>query len=133
MPRLAGDEERFVLLAMHQTLVRRGHWLRQLTGKGQPAGRLGFKDERQARYWLAQAFQVLLVWLFAFSSGTGIRIRGHPMGPPSAQELIMISPPSAQEDGTIPRRLEHKSSISKLLETKPRFTALASGGITELS
>ncbi|MBI5385781.1 MAG: hypothetical protein HZA90_13975 [Verrucomicrobia bacterium] len=24
MPRLAGDEERFVLLAMHQTLVERG-------------------------------------------------------------------------------------------------------------
>jgi hypothetical protein len=29
MPRLAGDEERFVLLAMHQTLVERGLCLRQ--------------------------------------------------------------------------------------------------------
>jgi small GTP-binding protein len=34
MPRLAGDEERFVLLAMHQTLVARGLCLRQPTGKG---------------------------------------------------------------------------------------------------
>ena len=29
MPRLAGDEERFVLLAMHQTLVERGSPARQ--------------------------------------------------------------------------------------------------------
>jgi small GTP-binding protein len=34
MPRLAGDEERFVLLAMHQTLVERGLCLRQPTTKG---------------------------------------------------------------------------------------------------
>jgi small GTP-binding protein len=34
MPRLAGDEERFVLLAMHQTLVERGLCLRQPTEKG---------------------------------------------------------------------------------------------------
>ena len=34
MPRLAGDEERFVLLAMHQTLVERGLCLRQPTAKG---------------------------------------------------------------------------------------------------
>jgi len=34
MPRLAGDEERFVLLAMHQTLVERGLCLRQATDKG---------------------------------------------------------------------------------------------------
>ena len=34
MPRLAGDEERFVLLAMHQTLVERGLCLRQPTDKG---------------------------------------------------------------------------------------------------
>ncbi len=34
MPKLAGDEERFVLLAMHQTLVERGLCLRQPTGKG---------------------------------------------------------------------------------------------------
>ena len=34
MPRLAGDEERFVLLVMHQTLVERGLCLRQPTGKG---------------------------------------------------------------------------------------------------
>ena len=34
MPRLAGDEERFVLLAMHQTLVERGLCFRQPTGKG---------------------------------------------------------------------------------------------------
>ena len=27
----------------------------------------------------------------------GLRIRGHPTGPPSAQALTMISPPSAQE------------------------------------
>jgi len=34
MPRLAGEEERFVLLAMHQTLVERGLCLRQPTSKG---------------------------------------------------------------------------------------------------
>ena len=34
MPRLAGDEERFILLAMHQTLVERGLCLRQPTDKG---------------------------------------------------------------------------------------------------
>lgn len=34
MPRLRGDEERFVLLAMHQTFVERGLCLRQPTGKG---------------------------------------------------------------------------------------------------
>ena len=34
MPRLAGDDERFVLLAMHQTLVERGLCLRQPTEKG---------------------------------------------------------------------------------------------------
>ena len=34
MPRLAGEEERFVLLAMHQTLVERGLCLRQPTEKG---------------------------------------------------------------------------------------------------
>ena len=34
MPRLVGDEERFVLLAMHQTLVQRGLCLRQPTTKG---------------------------------------------------------------------------------------------------
>ncbi len=34
LPRLAGDEERFVLLAMHQTLVERGLCLRQSTDQG---------------------------------------------------------------------------------------------------
>jgi small GTP-binding protein len=34
MSRLAGDEERFVLLAMHQTLVERGLCVRQPTAKG---------------------------------------------------------------------------------------------------
>jgi hypothetical protein len=34
MPRLAGDDERFVLLAMHQTLVERGLCLRQPTASG---------------------------------------------------------------------------------------------------
>lgn len=34
MPRLSGDDERFVLLAMHQTLVERGLCLRQPTEKG---------------------------------------------------------------------------------------------------
>ena len=34
MPRLGADEERFVLLAMHQTLVERGLCLRQQTEKG---------------------------------------------------------------------------------------------------
>jgi len=34
MPRLAGEEERFVLLAMHRTLVERGLCLRQPTDKG---------------------------------------------------------------------------------------------------
>ena len=36
MPRLEGDEERFVLLAMHQTLVERGLCLRQHDRQGQP-------------------------------------------------------------------------------------------------
>ena len=34
MPQLVGDEERFVLLAMHQTSVERGLCLRQPTAKG---------------------------------------------------------------------------------------------------
>ncbi len=34
MQRLGGEEERFVLLAMHQTLVERGLCLREQTGKG---------------------------------------------------------------------------------------------------
>ena len=34
MPRLAAEEERFILLAMHQTLVERGLCLRQPTAKG---------------------------------------------------------------------------------------------------
>jgi hypothetical protein len=34
MPRLAADDERFILLAMHQTLVERGLCLRQPTAKG---------------------------------------------------------------------------------------------------
>jgi hypothetical protein len=68
----------------------------------------------------------------AVSSGIGLRIRGHPTGPPSAQELIMISPASAQE-GTISRRLEHKSFISNPLESKTRFIALADGMVTGLA
>jgi hypothetical protein len=71
-------------------------------------------------------------WLFAVASGIGLRIRGHPTGPPSAQELIMISPSSAQE-GTISRRLEHKSFISKPLESKTRFIALADGRVAGLA
>ena len=38
MPRLAGDEERFVLLAMHQTLVERGLVPAAADRQGQPAG-----------------------------------------------------------------------------------------------
>ena len=34
IPRIAGDEERFVLLAMHQTLIERGLCLREPTAKG---------------------------------------------------------------------------------------------------
>ena len=44
----------------------------------------------------------------------GSRIRGHPTGPLSAQEVIMISLPSAQE-GAIAGSLEHKSFISNPL------------------
>ena len=43
----------------------------------------------------------------------------------------MISPPSAQE-GTISRRLEHKSLSYNLLESKTRFIALAEGRVTGL-
>ena len=63
----------------------------------------------------------------------GLRIRGHPTGPPSAQELIMISHHSAQEDGTISRIMEHKSFISKPLESKTWFIALSDGMVTELT
>ena len=45
----------------------------------------------------------------------------------------MISPPSAQEAGTISRRLEHKSFISKPLEGKTRFIAFADGRVTRLA
>jgi hypothetical protein len=44
--------------------------------------------------------------LLAVPSGIGLRIRVHATGLASAQELMMISHPSAQ--GTISRRLEHK-------------------------
>ena len=43
----------------------------------------------------------------------------------------MISPPSAQE-GTISRRLEHKSFIYKPLEINTRFIALSDGMVTGL-
>jgi hypothetical protein len=69
---------------------------------------------------------------FAVSSGIGLRIRGHPTGLTSAQELIMNSPPSAQE-GTISWRLEHKSFISKPLDSKTRFIALTDGTDTGLA
>src|ERR1019366_4948863 len=66
-----------------------------------------------------------ILGFLAVSSGIDLRIRGHPTGPPSAQALIMISPPSTQEEGTISRRLEHKSFVSKPLESKTRFIALS--------
>jgi hypothetical protein len=69
--------------------------------------------------------------LFAVSSGIGLRIRGHPTGSLSAQELIMISPPLAQE-GTLLRRLEHKSFISNSLESKTRLILLSVGRVTGL-
>ena len=53
--------------------------------------------------------------------------RGHLTGPSSNKALIMISPPSAREEGTISRRLEHKSLISKPLESKTRFFAVFGG------
>jgi hypothetical protein len=56
----------------------------------------------------------------------------HPAGPPSAQEFVMISHPSAQEEGTNSRRLEHKSFISNPLESKIRFIALSDGLVTGL-
>jgi hypothetical protein len=73
------------------------------------------------------------IWLFALSGGIGLRIRGHPPGPPLAQKLIMISPPPGQEEGTISRRLEHKSFISKRLESKVWFIALSDGMVTGLA
>jgi hypothetical protein len=45
----------------------------------------------------------------------------------------MISPPSAQEEDTISRRLEHKSFISDPLESKTRFIALSDGRVTGLA
>jgi hypothetical protein len=62
-------------------------------------------------------------------SEIALRIRGHPTGLPSAQERIMISPHSAQE-GTISRRLEYKSFISKPLDSATRFIALSDGRVT---
>jgi hypothetical protein len=62
---------------------------------------------------------------------TDLRARGLLPGPPSAQGLVMISPPSAQE-GTISRRLVRKSLSYNLLESKTRFIALAEGRVTGL-
>jgi hypothetical protein len=45
----------------------------------------------------------------------------------------MISPPLTEEEGIISRRLEHKSFISKPLESNTRFIALANGRVTELA
>ena len=59
--------------------------------------------------------------------------RFQPTGPPSAQMLIMISHPSVQEEGAISRRLEHKSFISKPLESNTRFIALSDGVVTGLA
>jgi hypothetical protein len=42
----------------------------------------------------------------------------------------LISQPSAQAEGTLSRRLEHKSFISKPLESKARFIALSDGRVT---
>ena len=64
-----------------------------------------------------------------FSGAKGLRIRSHPTGPPSTQVLIMISPPTAQEKGTISRKLYHKSFISKPLESKTQFIALFDGRV----
>ena len=71
--------------------------------------------------------------LFGVSIGIGLRIRDHPTDPPSAQELIMTSHPSTQEEGIITRRLEHKSFIPKLLESKARSIPLSFGIITGLA
>ena len=60
----------------------------------------------------------------------GPRIRGHPTGPPSAQKLTMTSRPSAQEEGILSRNLEHKSFISKPLESKTQFIALSDRMVT---
>jgi hypothetical protein len=45
----------------------------------------------------------------------------------------MISHHSAQEDGTLSRIMEHKSFISKPLESKTWFIALSDGMVTELT
>src|ERR1039457_5028089 len=42
-------------------------------------------------------------------------------------------PPSAQEESTLSRRREHKSFISKPLESKTQFIALADGRVTGLA
>ena len=59
--------------------------------------------------------------------------RVHATGLASAQELMMISHPSAQEAGAISRRVEHKSFISKPLESKTQFIAPADGMVTGLA
>ncbi len=51
-----------------------------------------------------------------FAVSSGLRIPGHPTGPPSAQGFMMISPPPARER-TVSRRLEHKSFSYKPLES----------------
>ena len=103
MPRLAGDEERFVLLAMHQTLVERGLCLRQPTDKGNllvfpsyyrkerpdivqyPAVQVnyrftGFLDEIYAtlvvRLHHTEPFQQDQLWRYAadFKTNTGVQL-----------------------------------------------------------
>ena len=71
--------------------------------------------------------------LLAVPSGIGLRIRVHATPPASAQELVMISHPLAQEAGDISRRLEHMSFISKPLESKTQFIALSDGMVTGLA
>jgi hypothetical protein len=45
----------------------------------------------------------------------------------------MTSRPSAQENGTISRNIDHKSFISKPLESKTWFIALSDGMVTVLA
>jgi hypothetical protein len=80
-----------------------------------------------------RGMKVQRLWLLAVPSGIGLRIRVHATGLASAQELMMISHPSAQEAGAISRRVEHKSFISKPLESKTQFIAPADGMVTGLA
>lgn len=66
MPGLAGDEERLVLLAMHQTLVARGLCLRQPTVKG---NLLVFSGYYRRKCPMSSHLEIYVSYTFTCESG----------------------------------------------------------------